>query len=127
MSESDGKPLKGILKTGDEPRKKRVGGISLAADEGHDAEQKEHRFEVVEGKDGAVVKDSEGRVIREDEVKKSRKSNKEHQMIHKVKPEDGISQEETTEEVPVEQKQSEPLPSPKRGEKEKKKKKGKFW
>ena len=44
MSEIDGKPLKGILITGDEPRKKKhVGGISLAADEGHDAEKKEHR------------------------------------------------------------------------------------
>ena len=44
MSGIEGKPLKGILITGDEPRKKKhVGGISLAADDGHDAEKKEHR------------------------------------------------------------------------------------
>jgi hypothetical protein len=45
MSDKDLKPLKGILKTGDEsPRSKRhVGGISLHVEEGHDAEKKEHK------------------------------------------------------------------------------------
>ena len=84
------------------------------------------QFEVVEGKDGAIVKDSEGRVIREEEVKKSRKSNKEHQMIHKVKPEDEISHEDA-EPVEVKAEQVAPEPSPRDQEKEKKKKKGLFW
>jgi hypothetical protein len=45
MSDKDIKPLRGILKTGDEsPRSKRhVGGISLHVEEGHDAEKKEHK------------------------------------------------------------------------------------
>ncbi len=32
------------------------------------------------------MKDAEGNVVREEEVKKSRKSNKEHQMVQKKKP-----------------------------------------
>ena len=42
---SEQKPLKSILKTGDEPPR-HVGGISLTVEEGHDAEKKEHKVEI---------------------------------------------------------------------------------
>lgn len=116
--EKGGKPLKGILKTGDEPSKKHVGGISLAVEEGHDAEKKHHKFTFVEGKDGAVVKDADGNIIKEEEVKKSRRSNKEHQMIHK-KLAAPPAEENTIEKHP---------PSPEPAKKEEKiKKKGRFF
>ena len=44
------------------------------------------QFTIVEGKDGTIVKDADGNVVMEEEVKKSRKSNKEHQMVQKKKP-----------------------------------------
>jgi len=124
------KPLKSILKTGDEPPR-HVGGISMTVEEGHDAEKKEHKFVFVEGKDGAVVKDSAGNVIKEEEVKKSRKSNKEHQMISKKRPSvdnqidnlaDDVIVAESAEEVKVE----EPVSNVEKKD-EKKKKKGFFF
>ena len=48
MADHEAKPLKSILKTGDEPPR-HVGGISLAVEEGHDAEKKEHKVGCGEG------------------------------------------------------------------------------
>ena len=128
---SEHKPLKSILKTGDEPPR-HVGGISLTVEEGHDAEKKEHKFVFVEGKDGAVVKDSAGNVIKEEEVKKSRKSNKEHQMISKKRPSVDSPSDQAADDIIAthendDVKLEDPLPSPVEKKEEKKKKKGFFF
>jgi hypothetical protein len=94
---SDEKPLKGILKKGDGSDKKKNTSVALfQVDEGHDAESKEDKPKrrIIEGKDGILVKKSDGSMESGDSIKstgKSRKSGRDHQMISKSTETSAIS------------------------------------